>query len=51
MYITKVEPLTGFSDKELLTQVAMQNDIMDNHEDYAGCDVESIFIFHFDIYR
>ena len=31
-----VEPLHGFTDEELLSQVAQQNDIMDNHEDYAA---------------
>eukprot|EP01038_Epipyxis_sp_PR26KG_P012142 gene12142-16256_t len=31
-----VAPLHGFSDEELLKLVEKQNDIMDNHEDYAA---------------
>eukprot|EP01035_Chromulina_nebulosa_P020816 gene20816-26984_t len=31
-----VEPIDGFSDVELLHQHEKQNDIMDNHEDYAA---------------
>lgn len=31
-----VEPLTGFTDDQLLYQVNEQNRIMDEHEDYAA---------------
>ena len=31
-----VEPVTGFSEEELIQQKCMQNDIMANHPDYAG---------------
>eukprot|EP00981_Chlorochromonas_danica_P006208 scaffold1307_cov166-Ochromonas_danica.AAC.30 len=31
-----IEPLNGFSDLDLTRQKCMQNDIMQNHADYAG---------------
>lgn len=31
-----IEPLTGFSEDDLTRQKCMQNDIMQNHADYAG---------------
>jgi hypothetical protein len=31
-----IEPLAGFGEQDLLQQKCMQNDIMQNHADYAG---------------
>ena len=31
-----VQPIQGFTDEELLSQVELQNEIMDTHEDYAA---------------
>lgn len=31
-----IEPLEGFSEQDLIQQKCLQNDIMQNHADYAG---------------
>lgn len=31
-----VEPIDGFSSEDLMIQKCLQNDIMQNHADYAG---------------
>jgi hypothetical protein len=31
-----IEPINGFSEHDLIQQKCLQNDIMQNHADYAG---------------
>lgn len=31
-----IEPMTGFGEQDLIQQKCLQNDIMQNHADYAG---------------